>query len=77
MVKRTKRIVTKIKDIGTCYECQHAYLMQSRKENPIVAECEINHERQVARMNECSISMFKRNNGEKIIHPMIKANNFI
>jgi hypothetical protein len=51
--------------------------MQSRKENPIVAECTINHERQVARMNECYILMFKRNNGEKMIHPMIKANNFI
>lgn len=73
MVKKATKSA-KIKDIGTCYECQYAYLMQSSKENPIVSECTFNHERQVARMHKCNIAMFKRNmNNSPNIHPMINA----
>jgi len=58
---------------GRCYDCQHAYLMQSAPHNPIVALCGQNKERWVASMTpDCN--MFKQRMGEAEIHPMIFLN---
>lgn len=63
MIKRrnvgTKKKVPKIeiKDI-TCMKCVYAYLMQSRKENPIVAECTKTKERFVAMTPHCKECFF-------------------
>lgn len=32
----------------TCFECSRAYLMKSVPYNPVVAECTITHQREVA-----------------------------
>ena len=47
--------------------------MQSAPQNPIVAECEVNHQRQVAEANMCGIGCFEELSGETVIHNMIKA----
>ena len=41
--------------------------------SPIVAECSVNHERQVAEVNLCRIKSFEPLSGETIIHKMIKV----
>lgn len=60
------------KENGVCFNCSNAYLMQSRPFNPIVAECSITKERNVARMFLCNIGCFKRNLDESKINSMIQ-----
>ena len=55
---------------GKCYDCRHAYLMQSSPFNPIVAQCDVNKERWVASMEPNCLS-FDDRTGEAEIHPMI------
>ena len=53
-----------------CYDCKLAYLMQSVKYNPIVAECSITKERNVSStLLFCNI--FKERKEEPTIHKMI------
>lgn len=55
----------------TCYQCSNAYLMRSAPHNPVVAECEITHERNVAStLIKCS--HFKQRAGEAEINPIMK-----
>lgn len=76
MVKRCNKVVKKkapkveSKDI-TCMRCSNAYLMQSSKENPIVAECTKTKERFVARSPHCKKCFFEERKEEAIIHEMI------
>jgi hypothetical protein len=54
----------------TCFECRNAVLMRSAPHNPIVAECAITHEREVAStLIKCQ--HFKQRAGEAEINPMI------
>lgn len=54
----------------TCFECANAYLMRSIPVNPIVSECTITKEREVAStLLKCEY--FKPRVGEAVIHPMI------
>ena len=54
---------------GYCIGCAKAYLMRSKMpHNPIVAECTVNHERQVAEANQCKINSFEPLVGEAVIH---------
>lgn len=62
---------------GYCIGCAKAYLMRSKMpHNPIVAECTVNHERQVAEANQCKINSFEPLVGEAVIHNMIRAKNY-
>lgn len=71
--KPKKKVEKVVKKNGHCIECAKAYLMQSAPQNPIVAECEVNHQRQVAEANMCGIGCFEELSGETVIHNMIKA----
>lgn len=54
----------------TCFECRFAYLMRSIPVNPIVSECTITKEREVAStLLKCEY--FKPRVGEAVTHPMI------
>lgn len=53
-----------------CYDCSCAYLMRSAPRNPVVVECAITHEREVARTT-IRCRNFKQRLGEAVIHPMI------
>lgn len=55
---------------GKCYDCKHAYLMQSQKYNPVVALCQRTKERWVASMDP-RCGKFERRMGEAVINPMI------
>ncbi len=60
----------KIKRKRTCIGCANAYLMRSQPHNPIVAECSVTHQREMAdTTRECE--GFKPKFGEIKIHPMI------
>lgn len=53
----------------TCFECQNAYLMRSEPHNPIVSECTITKEREVAStLLKCE--RFKPRAGDAVINPM-------
>jgi DNA modification methylase len=72
-----KRIISMSKkatiQAHTCYQCCHAYLMRSAPHNPVVAECAITHQREVAStMIRCR--HFKQRVGEAEINQMIKEN---
>lgn len=54
-----------------CRDCEHAYLMQSSKVNPIVAECTLTKERHVALSPKNRECPFKHRSGEMVIHEMI------
>lgn len=54
----------------TCFECTNAYLMRSEPVNPIVSECTITKEREVA-STFLKCQYFKPKVGEAVIHPMI------
>ena len=71
--KPKKKAEKVVKQKGRCMECAKAYLMQSAPHNPVVAECTVNHQRQVAEANMCSIGEFEVSSGETVIHKMIKA----
>lgn len=71
--KEKKNDTVKVEN-GYCIDCAKAYLMRSEMPcNPIVAECMVNHERQVAEANQCNINSFEPLVGEAIIHDMIKV----
>lgn len=59
---------------GRCYDCANAYLMQSIKENPVIAECRCTGERWVASMKPDCGGKFVRRIEEAVIHPMIYKN---
>lgn len=67
-----KKVKQKV-EVGCCYDCIHSYLMQSRPHNPIVSECSISKEREVAKVHMCKLEKFEKNEGEKVIHNLIKA----
>lgn len=69
--KKLKKELERLKGEGYCYDCKFAYLMQSQPFNPVVAECTINKERQVARVCKCPIKKFEKLEGERETHPMI------
>ena len=53
----------------TCFECANAYLMRSIPANPIVSECTITKEREVAStLLKCE--HFKPRVGDAVINPM-------
>ncbi|KGF24895.1 hypothetical protein [Prevotella histicola] len=53
----------------SCFECRFAYLMRSVPVNPIVSECTITKEREVAStLLKCE--HFKPRVGEAVINPM-------
>ncbi|WP_155952942.1 hypothetical protein [Prevotella sp. HUN102] len=53
----------------SCYQCNNAYLMRSAPHNPVISECTITHEREVAsKMIRCR--HFKQRMGEAEINPM-------
>ena len=54
----------------TCFECFSACLMKSSPHNPVVAECAITHERNVA-STLIPCRHFKQRVGKEEIHPMI------
>jgi hypothetical protein len=69
--KKEEKIVP---ENGYCIDCAKAYLMRREMPcNPIVAECMVNHERQVAEVNLCRIKAFEPLSGDTVIHKMIKA----
>ena len=71
--KEKKNDAVKVEN-GYCIDCAKAYLMRSEMPcSPIVAECTVNHERQVAEANQCNINSFEPLVGEVVIHDMIKA----
>ena len=53
-----------------CYDCEHAYLMQSVFNNPVVSECTITYEREVAN-TPIKCQYFKQRAVKAEIHPMI------
>ena len=54
----------------TCFQCQFAYLMRSASYNPIVSECTITKERNVAKI-PIKCQYFKNRIGCAKINPMI------
>ena len=59
---------------GKCYDCRHAYLMQSQKYNPVVALCQRTKERWVASMDP-RCGNFEKRTEEAVINPMIHLRN--
>lgn len=58
-----------IAQVYTCFQCQFAYLMRSAPRNPIVSECTITKEREVAStLLKCEY--FKPRAGDAVINPM-------
>jgi hypothetical protein len=57
-------------DIHACYQCSHAYLMRSNPHDPIVSECLITKQREVA-STPIMCRNFKQRLGEAEIHTMI------
>ena len=55
---------------NTCYQCCHAYLMRSVPHNPIVSECSITKQREVA-STHIRCRNFKQRTREAEIHTMI------
>ena len=66
--KATKEVNKKL---ITCYDCQHAYLMQSSVVNPCVAECKFSQDRHVAK-TIWVCPRFQLGIGKPEIHPMKK-----
>lgn len=54
----------------TCNQCSHAYLMRSNPHDPIVSECSITKQREVA-STPIRCGNFKQRLGDVTIHPMI------
>ena len=54
----------------SCYQCSHAYLMRSSPNDPIVSECLITKQREVA-STPIRCPHFKQRLGDVTIHPMI------
>lgn len=47
------------KESGLCVHCRHAKPLERKNpHNPIVIECEVNGERQVARIHHCRIDAY-------------------
>lgn len=55
----------------SCKNCRYAYLMQSDKANPIVAECTKTKERFVASSGYKTNCGFEKRIDEMVIHEMI------
>ena len=58
------------KTCKTCFSCSNAYLMQSSIHNPIVSDCMITHQREVAN-TPIKCVFFKPKVGDVKIHPMV------
>ena len=72
--KEKKKEEKVVSENGYCIDCAKAYLMRNdMPKSPIVAECSVNHERQVAEVNLCRIKSFEPLSGETIMHKMIKV----
>lgn len=56
----------------TCFECSHAYLMRSSPNDPIVSECSITKQREVA-STPIRCRNFKQRTREAEIHTMIPS----
>ncbi len=70
VVRKHNMAKKKTTELHTCFECANAYLMQSIPVNPIVSECTITREREVAStLIRCE--QFKPLNGKVEIYPMI------
>lgn len=70
MIKKKAVTVREKPARGRCRDCIHAHLMQSSRENPVIALCDINKERWVASM-EPTCKRFEQRSTEEEIHPMI------
>jgi len=57
-------------ELHACLDCQFAHLMCSENRNPIVSECTITKEREVASVKR-ACRYFKPLIGEVEIHPML------
>ena len=69
-VERKHNMAKKNVEPHACFECANAYLMRSIPVNPIVSECTITKEREVAStLFKCEY--FKPQNGKVEIYPMI------
>lgn len=56
-------------ELHACLDCQFAHLMRSENRNPIVSECTITKEREVAStLLKCEY--FKPRAGDAVINPM-------
>lgn len=66
---------TKAKELVTCMDCKLAYLMQSHPHNPIVAECETTHKRNVA-SSRMQCANWKQGDPNPEIHAMIPAKRY-
>ena len=51
-------------------DCRHAYLMEGRNGNPVIALCRASGTRYAARAHRCA-SGFERRNGAPVLHDMI------
>ena len=58
-----------IAQVYTCFQCQFAYLMRSAPHNPIVSECSLTGERNVAR-TPIKCQHFKQRVSSAEINPM-------
>lgn len=68
-VERKYNMAKKNVEPHTCFECRFAYLMRSVAVNPIVSECTITKEREVAStLLKCE--RFKPRVGDAVINPM-------
>lgn len=67
-MKSGRRIKTA--ESGCCMDCRHAYLMEGRNGNPVIALCRASGTRYAARAHRCA-SGFERRNGAPVLHDMI------
>ena len=69
VVRKHNMAKKKTIELHTCFECRFAYLMQSTPVNPIVSECAITKEREVAStLLKCE--HFKPRVSGAVINPM-------
>lgn len=52
-----------------CFDCANAYLMRSHPFNPVISECTVTGQREVASML-LKCQNFKQKTEQQIIHPM-------
>lgn len=74
--KREEKATGEAKGENVCLNCVHAYLMQSSHNNPIVSECKLTKDRQVASMFVCTNGFEALSGRTPEIHEMITANLF-
>lgn len=74
--KREEKATGEAKGENVCLNCVHAYLMQSSANNPIVSECKLTKDREVASMFVCTNGFESLSERTPEIHEMITANLF-